>query len=67
MVHQLYGPKHVKARSGVFPRFYQGMSTAPVPNRHERRKVYALANKKNTVGVPLGYNQRTWSEHCAKK
>jgi hypothetical protein len=35
-------------------------------NRHERRKQKALIGRKNIVGVPLGFNQRTWAEHCAK-
>jgi hypothetical protein len=35
-------------------------------NRHERRKQKASFGRKNTVGVPVGFNHRSWAEHCAK-
>lgn len=36
-------------------------------NRHEQRKSKAMIGRKNTVGVPMGFNQKSWAEHCAKK
>lgn len=37
--------------------------------RHERRKAEAFkrnraSGPKNTVGVPKGFNKRTWQEYC---
>ena len=57
----------IKTKASKYPKLVAGSTWFTGKNRHERRTEKHFSGvRKNTLGVPVGFNAKTWNTRCAE-